>query len=211
MSNISSVKVYLCACLILPLLAKADNKIAGFGIEGACSIDGVEVPLVGAGIRKRGYYYTEVLSLYEVGHVSSYGDIENNSGPKRLNITLARDINGRQLERFFLKDFRSVVKPEEFKLLIEEVSVVGKVYSRLGDLKKGDSVNVDWRPGKGLSSTLNGAPLSFEWSNGENTLFMKSDLMYKLLLRTFLDAKGSGEFQDNILGKSKSMYKNIEQ
>lgn len=190
--------------------ARAEGRMAGVTVADHAVVDGTTLPLIGAGIKKRGYYYTEVTSLYEQGPVTSYEEIENNPGPKRLNITLAKDLTGRQLEKFFLRDFHAVAKPEEFKKLIEEVGVVGKVYSRLGDMKKGDSVNIDWVPSKGLSSSLNGNALPFEWSNGTTSFFMKNELMYKLLLRTFLDAKGSGEFQENMLGKSRSMFRAIE-
>lgn len=121
---------------------------------------------------------------------------------KRLQLVLVKDIPGSTISRYFIADFQAVATEAEFKQLINEIGVLGKIYSKIRQVNKGDVINIDWTPGKGVHSTINGKPLMV---SGNVTPYLNNELLYRVMLRMYLKASGSAEMRDNLLGRSRSM------
>ena len=182
--------------------AWASVDIGGVPIDEATTVGGVPLLLDGAGYRKRGYFKIDVTALYTQTRVSSSDALEKVAGPRRLEIVVQQDITGSQASRYFLIDFEASATPAEFAQLINEVSLIGDVYSSLPKIKKGDIVTMDWIPGKGLLAMLNGNVLT---PHGATSPYTNSELLSRVMFRMYTSGKTPAELHDNLFGVSYSM------
>jgi hypothetical protein len=182
--------------------AWASVDIAGVSLDEAVTVGGVPLVLNGAGFRKRGYFKIDVTSLYTQQKFTSLEALEKSTGTKRLQLVIQQDITGSQASRYFLIDFEASATPAEFGQLINEVSLIGNIYSALPKIKKGDVVTLDWIPGKGMIAMLNGAILV---PHGAATPYMNSELLQHVMFRMYIAGKTPAELHDNLLGLSYSM------
>ncbi len=182
--------------------AWASVEISGVPIEETATVAGISLPLNGAGFRKRGYFKIDVTALYTKQKVASIEALEKVSGPRRIQLTIQQDITGSQASRYFLIDFEASATPAEFAQLINEVSLIGDIYSSLPKIKKGDVITIDWIPGKGLFAMLNNNTLS---PHGATSPYINSELLGKVMFRMYVAGKTPAELHDNLLGVSYSM------
>jgi hypothetical protein len=178
------------------------GDVEGTPIEDSYSVGGSKLVLNGTGIRKRAYFKTDVSSIYLAEPRNTPEGIESAPGAKRLQLVMLRDIPGSTISRYFIVDFKAVATDAEFKQLINEIGLLGEIYSKIRQVNKGDVINIDWTPGKGVHSTINGKPLRVD---GNPTPYLNNELLYRLMLRMYIKASGSPEMRDNLLGKSRSM------
>jgi hypothetical protein len=99
-----------------------------------------------------------------------------------------------------------VATPDEFKQLINEVGIIGSIYGSISLVRRGDVVNMDWVPGKGIFPSLNGKSLMPAETKGQ---YVNSELMYRILLRMYIGGKVPQELRDNLLGRSHSMLSTV--
>lgn len=177
------------------------GHVDGTAVEGRYVIEGHRVVLNGAALRKRALFNTDVLAVYLSEKRATLAGLESAPGAKRLQQTVLRDVPGAMIWRYFIADFKAVASEAEVKQLIHEISYVGSLYGGIHQLNKGDVVNMDWVPDKGMQISLNGKVLSV----AGGPPYLDNPLMYKVMLRMALMATGSNEFRDNLLGKSRSM------
>lgn len=177
------------------------GDVVGVPVEDSYAIEGGKVVLNGAGLRKRAFFKTDVTAIYLRERHNTAESIENAPGPKRLQLILQRDLPGPLISRYFISDFKAVASDAEFKQLINEISDIGAVYAKVRQVSKGDVVNIDWTPGKGIHSTLNGKPLTIEGRPN----YINNELMYRVMLRMYIAGSGSDELRENLLGRSRSM------
>lgn len=178
------------------------GDVDGVPVEDSYSVDGAKLLLNGAGVRKRAYFKTDVSAIYLTEPRNTPEGIENAPGPKRLQLVMVKDITGSTISRYFIADFQAVATEAEFKQLINEIGLLGEIYSKIRQVNKGDVINIDWTPGKGVHSTINGKPLMV---SGNITPYLNNELLYRVMLRMYIKASGSAEMRDNLLGKSRSM------
>lgn len=178
------------------------GEVDGVPVEDSYSVDGAKLVLNGVGVRKRAYFKTDVSAIYLTEKRNTLEGIENAPGAKRLQLMLLKDISGATISRYFIADFQAVATDAEFKQLINEIGQLGEIYSRIRQVNKGDVINIDWTPGKGVHSTINGKTLTV---SGAPTPYLNNELLYKVMLRMYLKASGSAEMRDNLMGKSRSM------
>jgi hypothetical protein len=182
--------------------AWASVDIGGVPLDETVTVGGVPLILNGAGYRKRGYFKIDVTALYTQTRVSSSDALEKVAGPRRIELVVQQDITGSQASRYFLIDFEASATPAEFAQLINEVSLIGDVYSSLPKIKKGDVVTMDWLPGKGLLAMLNGNVLT---PHGATSPYTNSELLSRVMFRMYTSGKTPQELHDNLFGVSYSM------
>jgi hypothetical protein len=182
--------------------AWAAVDVAGVALDETVTVGGVPLALNGAGYRKRGYFKIDVTALYMQQKYSSLEAVEKAQGAKRLELVIQQDITGSQASRYFLIDFEASATPAEFGQLINEVSLIGNIYSSLPKIKKGDIVTIDWIPGKGILAMLNGVILT---PHGAPSPYTNSELLERVMFRMYIGGKTPAELHDNLLGLSYSM------
>lgn len=189
-----------CSVACAAAYASAAGQVEGVLVDGNSVVEGASLTLNGAGLQKRGFLKTNVSALYLTSKRDTVDGVETAPGAKRLQLILLRDIPGSLIERYFVSDFQAAATESEFRSLIKEIGQIGAIYGRLPMVHKGDVVNMDWIPGKGIYSTINGKSLMVDGNS-----YMNSELMYRLLLRMYIGGKVSTELRENILGRSHSM------
>lgn len=177
-------------------------EVQGVRLEDTTTVAGAKLQLNGAGWRKRSYFKTDVTGIYLPERRTTFEGVVNQAGPKRIQIHVLRDIPGSTISRYFISDFKVATTDAEFKQLISDIGRVGQVYSNLHKVSKGDVINLDWIPGKGMSTSINGRLMTIEGLTHVDT-----PLLYEVFLRMRMQ-KGPSvpeELRLNLLGLSRSM------
>jgi hypothetical protein len=184
------------ASLALSLVALVTHavEVEGMQIDDQVTVGGVRMPLGAAASRKRGYFKTDVMALYTTDKKVTPESFYKPNGPRRMTLTLLRDLPSATISRYFIGDFGQVATDAEFKQLINEVGKTGAIYGSLNRVVKGDVVAVDWVPGKGMQTFLNGKPL--------NDPAWNTPLYYEVFMRMFIGPIVPEETRVGLFGKT---------
>jgi hypothetical protein len=208
MNRLASIAIMAIALLgSAPGRAAESNTVTvgGVAVPATTVVEGKTLVHNGSGTRKRGYFLTDVTSVYLAEKRDTMEGVETVPGPKRLQLVLLRDLPGSTIERYFMSDFRMAATDAEFKQLIREVGLVGSVYGRIKMVHKGDTVHMDWVPGKGMRAAINGQPLMMDEQSAGQQFFINSEMLYRIFLRMYIGGQVNQELRDNLLGRSRSM------
>jgi hypothetical protein len=184
------------ASLALSLVALVAHavEVEGMQIEDQVTVGGVRLPLAAAAPRKRGYFKTDVMALYTTDKKVTPESFYKPNGPRRMTLTLLRDLPSATISRYFIGDFGQVATDAEFKQLINEVGKTGAIYGSLNRVVKGDVVAIDWVPGKGMQTFLNGKSL--------NDPAWNTPLYYEVFMRMFVGPIIPEETRVGLFGKT---------
>lgn len=185
------------ALLVLGVAALSAQalEVEGVQVEEQITLGGVKLQLNGAVPRKRGYFKTDVMALYSTEKKISPDTFYHPTGPRRMALIMLRDLPAATISRYFIGDFGQVATDAEFKQLINEVGKTGAIYGNLTRVLKGDVVTVDWIPGKGMQSTLNGKPL--------NDPPWNTPLYYEVFMRMFIGPIVPEDTRTTLFGKGR--------
>lgn len=173
-------------------LAQAVVKVDGVDVPTATTVRGKKLVLNGAGVRRRGYYKSNIVALYLPERLTTLDAIMKLDGPRRIQMLLLRDFSQSTVSRIFLADFKQATTDTEFKTLINEVAEIGAIYNNVKRVEQGDKVNIDWQPGAGIIASLNDRQLNEKPINNE--------LAYQIYLRMFMGPNVPEELRNRLLG-----------
>lgn len=183
---------------VVAFSAQAAVELEGVQLDDTATVAGTRLVLNGAGVRKRGYFKTDVTALYLPERRNSADAVYKANGVRRLVLVLLRDIPSATISRYFVGDFKQVATDAEFKQVINEVGQMGQVYGNLTKVSKGDVVVIDWipsGPSAGLNATINGKSMGAP---------IKSELFYEIYMRMYLSPSVPDDFRNALLGVNKS-------
>lgn len=173
-------------------LAQATVKVDGVEVATSSVVRGKKLMLNGAGVRRRGYYKSNIVALYLPERLTTLDTIMKLDGPRRIQMLLLRDFSQSTVSRIFLADFKQAATDTEFKTLINEVAEIGAIYNNVKRVEQGDKVNIDWQPGAGIIASLNDRQL--------NEKPINSELAYQIYLRMFMGPTVPEELRNRLLG-----------
>jgi hypothetical protein len=145
------------SALSLPALAQpAGVEVAGVRYPASATLAGNNLVLNGAGIR-----YRFVVQVYTAGlYLSSKADTPEAvlaaPGPKRLAVTMLREIDANELGRLFTRGMQDNAPKEEFSKSIPGTLKLADIFSARKRLAKGDNFSIDFVPGTGTTVLING-------------------------------------------------------
>jgi hypothetical protein len=180
--------------------ARADVELEGVTLEETINVGGRKLVLNGAGVRRRGYFKADVTALYLPEKRTTPESIFKLDGYRRIQLNILRDFTSSTISRIFISDFKQAATEDEFKKLIEVISVVGAAYSNVKRVGKGDVVDLDWVPGKGWMAFLNGKALQVE---GTSANAINNELAYQIYLRMYIGASAPEDLRNGLLGLTK--------
>jgi hypothetical protein len=178
----------------LPLAALA-AEVAGVKLDDRTKLDagGPELVLNGAGVRTRFVVKVYVAGLYLTEKKGVAADAIALGGPKRVGITMLRDVGAQQFNEALVDGFRannSAADVEKLKGALDELS---GIMTGLGEAKKGNAIALDFVPGTGTRVLVNGAPKGKSIAGEE---------FYRALLRIWLgDKPVDGDLKKAMLGQ----------
>lgn len=179
---------------LLPLAAVA-AEVGGVKLDDKTRIDagGPELVLNGAGIRTRFVVKVYVAGLYLAEKKAAAADAIAVGGPKRVSITMLRDVGAQQFNEALVDGFRannSAADVEKLKGPLDELSAI---MNALGEAKKGNVIALDFAPGTGTRVLVDGAP------KGKP---IAGDDFYRGLLRIWLgDKPVDADLKKGMLGQ----------
>ncbi|CAM8666354.1 Chalcone isomerase [Comamonadaceae bacterium] len=133
--------------------------VGGVKVDDVATVAGKELKLNGAAMRQilmiKGYaiglYLTEKKELSAADLLALPVD-----RPRRVALHIQREINSDEFGQLFIKGMNANSTKEEKAKVINQTTKFGEMFAALEPVKKGDVVTLDWIPGQGTVSTLNG-------------------------------------------------------
>jgi Chalcone isomerase-like len=133
-------------------------EIQGVKLEDSMDLRGAKLQLNGAGTRFKGPFKVYVAGLYVGKKGSSLDEIVAQPGPKRVSITMVREIDAGELGKLLTRGIEDNTPKSEFSKLVPGLIKMGQVFSDNKKLVPGDNFTIDWVPGTGTVLTVKGKP-----------------------------------------------------
>jgi Chalcone isomerase-like len=155
---------YLSALLVtgsltLASVAALAVEVAGVKMEEVSKLGNTELKLNGAGVRTKVVFKVYVAGLYLPEKKNTVADILAVTGPRRMMLVMMRDIDANDFGQSFTTGLNDNVDAAEKKKIVDQTAQFGQMFANLPSVKKGDVLLVDWVPGVGTVSSLNGKKL----------------------------------------------------
>ena len=170
--------------------------LAGIKYPDAISVAGSTLQLNGGGVRYKAVFQVYAAGLYLEKKASTTAEVVALKGPKRLRITMLREIDSRELGKLFSRGMEDNVDKAAFSKLIPGVLRMSQIFSDHKKLQAGDQFMIDWVPDTGTIITVKGQV------QGEP---FKEPEFFNALLGIWLGhAPADWKLKDALLGKSAS-------
>lgn len=128
----------------------ATIEIAGVKVEDSAMVAGTKLQLNGAGIRYRGPFKVYVADLYTTKKVGSLEELMAAPGPKRLTLTMLREIEAGPFGKLLTRGVEDNVPRNEVSKLVPGLLRMSEIFSVNKVLLPGETVIMDWIPGTGM-------------------------------------------------------------
>jgi hypothetical protein len=143
--------------LVLPVAATAATiDVSGVKLEDRITVADKPLMLNGAGVRYKAVFKVYTAGLYLGQKADTPEAVLATPGPKRITITMLRDIDSAELGKLFSRGMEDNMDRSAFSKLIPGVLRMSQVFSDHKKLKEGDNFLVDWVPGTGTVLTIKG-------------------------------------------------------
>ena len=193
MSFIKRCMTALAALALSFSAAAATVDVGGIKIEDAMELQGSKLQLNGSGIRYRAVFKIYAAGLYVGKKVTTSEELFAAPGPKRITITLLRDIDANDLGKAFTKGFEENSPKAEMSKLIPGLIKMGQIFSDQKKMVAGENFTIDWIPGTGTIISVKGKP------QGEP---FKEPEFYAALMRIWVGPNPADfKLKDALLGK----------
>ena len=136
--------------------AAATVDVGGAKLEDAADVRGSKLVLNGAGVRYKAVFKVYAAGLYLGKKAGTLEEVLANPGPKRMHITLLREIDSNELGKSFTTAFTDNASRAEMSKLIPGLIRMGQIFSDQKKLLPGESFTIDWVPGTGTVITVKG-------------------------------------------------------
>jgi hypothetical protein len=148
------------AALVLCLLcihAAHAVEIAGVKVGDQARVGSSELVLNGAGVRTRLIFKVYVGALYLPEKTPDAANILASAGPKRIAMTLLRDLTAKQLVDALEDGLRANHTEAEMSALRSRLDELAATMRAIGSAKEGSVVTLDYLPGSGTRVAVDGA------------------------------------------------------
>ncbi|MFC6282219.1 MULTISPECIES: chalcone isomerase family protein [Polaromonas] len=171
----------------------APVEVSGIKLDDPVDLRGTKLQLNGAGIRYKAVFKVYVAALYLGKKVATPEEVYSAPGPRRMSITLVREIDSNELGKAFTKGFEENTPKGEMSKLIPGLIRMGQIFADQKKLLPGENFTIDWIPGTGTIITVKGKP------QGEP---FKEPEFYNALMRIWFGPNPADwKLKDQLLGK----------
>jgi len=164
--------------------AEPVNPIGGVRFEPQVQLAGQALLLNGTGLRARFMFKGYAAGLYLGQRASNADTVVAQAGAKRLQMRLLIDVPADEFIKAFHQGIERNNPPEVQARLAERVALFDALLRPLGEIHKGDAVNLDFLPGQGMVFWHNGRQLGAA---------IPGEDFYGALLRVFVGEHVSDE------------------
>lgn len=171
----------------------APIDVAGIKVDDSIDLQGSKLQLNGAGIRYKAIFKVYVAAMYLGKKAGTPEEVYAAPGPKRMSITLVREIDSNELGKSFTKAFEENTPKNEMVKLIPGLIRMGQIFAAQKKLMTGESFTIDWIPGAGTVISVKGVP------QGEP--FKEPEFFTALMRIWFGPHPADFKLKDQLLGK----------
>lgn len=136
--------------------ALAATEISGVTLEDEITFDNQKLVLNGAGIRRKFGFSVYICALYLTQKRHTLTEIVALSGPKKVAVTMLREISSDDLGDALLTGIRHNSNPEQTQRIGAQLVALGQLFGSIPRLKKGDTFSVGYVPETGTLIEVNG-------------------------------------------------------
>ena len=124
--------------------------------DTTAQVGGSTLQLNGKGIRYRLVFKAYDMGLYTTKRVSTAAELFSLQGPKRLQFTALRELQGTELGRLFLRGISDNTPSQQLTRHTLATTRLIEVFSGKPKLMPGDTFTMDFVPGKGTQFYIQG-------------------------------------------------------
>lgn len=128
----------------------------GVKFEDVLDVRGSKLVLNGAGVRYRAVFKVYAAGLYLGKKAGTPEEVFAVPGPKRIAITMLRDIDSGELGKLFTRSVEDNAPKAQFSRLVPGLIRMGQIFSDQKKLLTGESFLIEWVPGTGTVITVKG-------------------------------------------------------
>ena len=138
------------------LHAAVAAEVSGVKFADTVTVAGKELKLNGVGLRTKFVVKVYAAGLYLPEKKNTVADIMKVEGPRRMTLVMMRDISSDDFGQAFMTGLNNNIDKTEKSKFVSQISKFGEMFGTIESLKKGDVLHIDWIPGSGTQSELNG-------------------------------------------------------
>ncbi|QTN21281.1 chalcone isomerase family protein [Rhizobacter sp. AJA081-3] len=147
------------ACLTWMLVAGTGVQatvIEGQHFDDRLRLADTELVLNGVGLRAVAWLKGYAAGLYIAQKASTPEAVIAVKGPKRIRMKMMVEVESKEFVKAFDKGMKRNLSEAEFAVLTDRMAKFDAIVNALVKLKKGDVVDLDYLPARGLVLSLNG-------------------------------------------------------
>ncbi len=171
----------------------ATVEVGGVKLEDTTDVRGTTLQLNGAGVRYKAVFKVYAAGLYLNKKAGTSDEVYAAPGPKRMAITVVRDIDSNELGKAFTKGIEDNTSKGDYSKLIPGILKMTQIFSDQKKMVVGETITIDWVPGTGMLVSVKGKP------QGDA---IKEPEFYNAMLRIWLGPQPADwKLKDALLGK----------
>lgn len=133
-------------------------SIEGFTFPGEVTVAGTTLHLNGVGVRQVAWLKGYACGLYLPQKATQAAQALAQAGPKRVSMRMIIDAPSEEFAKAFMRGVTRNAAPDDLPKMQERMKAFDASVRGIGKLKRGDLVEVEWRPGEGTVALVNGKP-----------------------------------------------------
>ena len=146
----------VCAFILAGSAWSQAVTVADVKYEPTQALGDSTVQLNGAGVRYKAVFKVYTAGLYLEKKASTPQEVASQRGPKRLSITMLREIDSTELGKLFSRGMEDNMDRAAFSRIVPGVLRMSQIFSDHKKLQAGDQFMIDRIPGTGTVITVKG-------------------------------------------------------
>ena len=152
--------IALAALAFLPSAhAAAPITLEDQTFPGDASVAGTPLHLNGVGLRAAFIYKVYLAGLYLPEKAATGTAVFAEAGPKRVQVRMLMDGPSDEFAKAFTGGITKRTPADQVAAMRDRIDAFDRTLRSIGNVKKGDVVNLDYAPAVGLTMTVNGKPV----------------------------------------------------
>jgi len=183
----------LCFGLLAGSVPAGAVTIADQRFEDRISLANTDLVLNGVGLRAVAWIKGYAAGLYLAERAETAERVVAVKGPKRVQIKMMLDVKAEEFAKAFNVGIRRNTSAADQAKMAAEMVQFDRLIDDIGAVKKGDVINLDFLPARGVVMSVNGS---------ERGKPIANDLLYAGILRIFVgDLPVDRKLKDGLLGQ----------
>lgn len=146
----------VCAFILAGSAWSQAVTVADVKYEPTQALGDSTVQLNGAGVRYKAVFKVYTAGLYLEKKASTPQEVASQRGPKRLSITMLREIDSTELGKLFSRGMEDNMDRAAFSRIVPGVLRMSQIFSDHKKLQAGVQFMIDWIPSTGTVITVKG-------------------------------------------------------